>query len=56
MNKAYKQQYNVNYTSVIPCNVFGPNDNYNSESSHVIPRLIRRLYEAMRKGNNFDFF
>ncbi|KAL0280574.1 UNVERIFIED_CONTAM: hypothetical protein PYX00_001833 [Menopon gallinae] len=51
MNKGYKQQYNVNYTSVIPCNVFGPHDNYNLQSSHVIPGLIRKLYESMKRGD-----
>ncbi|KAK6645188.1 GRR1-like protein 1 [Polyplax serrata] len=52
LNRGYRQQYNVNYTSVIPCNVFGPYDNYNLKSSHVIPGLIRRMYDTIKKGDN----
>lgn len=40
------------FTSVIPCNVFGPCDNYNLESSHVIPGLIRKLHATILKGNS----
>ncbi|KAJ8951141.1 hypothetical protein NQ318_021585 [Aromia moschata] len=36
MNKAYHEQHGCMFTSVIPCNVFGPHGNYNAESSHVI--------------------
>ncbi|KAI5714023.1 hypothetical protein M8J76_009704 [Diaphorina citri] len=52
LNKAYYQQHGVTYTSVIPCNVFGPHDNYNLESSHVIPGLIRKLYDTIEKGGD----
>ena len=51
--KSYRQQYDVNYFSVIPCNIYGPNDNYNLESGHVIPMLIHKMYLA--KKNNTDF-
>jgi len=51
--KAYREQYGVNYFSVIPCNIYGPNDNYNLESGHVIPMLIHKMYLA--KKNNTDF-
>jgi GDP-L-fucose synthase len=51
--KAYNKQYSTKYFSVIPCNVYGPNDNYNLESGHVIPSLIHRCYLA--KMNNTDF-
>jgi GDP-L-fucose synthase len=51
--KSYRQQYGVNYFSVIPCNIYGPNDNYNLESGHVIPMLIHKMYLA--KKNNTDF-
>lgn len=50
--KAYNQQYGTKYFSVIPCNLYGPNDNYNLESSHVIPSLIHKAYLA--KTNNTD--
>jgi GDP-L-fucose synthase len=51
--KSYREQYGVNYFSVIPCNIYGPNDNYNLESGHVIPMLIHKMYLA--KKNNTDF-
>lgn len=52
-NKAYHQQHGCMFTSVIPCNVFGPHDNYNLESSHVIPGLIRKLHDIIQKGNPY---
>lgn len=55
-NKAYFQQHGCMFTSVVPCNVFGPNDNFNLESSHVIPGLIRKLHCAMECGKIFDAF
>uniref|UniRef100_A0A6P7G917 GDP-L-fucose synthase n=1 Tax=Diabrotica virgifera virgifera TaxID=50390 RepID=A0A6P7G917_DIAVI len=51
-NKAYHQQHGCMFTSVIPCNVFGPHDNYNLESSHVIPGLIRKLNDIIQQGGN----
>ncbi|XP_034234579.1 GDP-L-fucose synthase [Thrips palmi] len=51
-NKAYFQQHGCMFTSVVPCNVFGPYDNFNLESSHVIPGLIRKLHRAMECGEN----
>ena len=51
--KAYREQYGVNYFSVIPCNIYGPSDNYNLESGHVIPMLIHKMYLA--KKNNTEF-
>ncbi|XP_018565957.1 GDP-L-fucose synthase [Anoplophora glabripennis] len=49
-NKAYHEQHGCMFTSVVPCNVFGPFDNYNLESSHVVPGLIRKLHDLMEKG------
>lgn len=51
--KAYNDQYGLNYFCVIPCNIYGPGDNYNLEDGHVIPSLIHRMYLA--KKNNEDF-
>ena len=51
--RAYKDQYGLNYFGVIPCNIYGPNDNYNLESGHVIPMLIHRMYIAKRDGTEF---
>lgn len=47
---AYNRQYNTNYIAVMPCNLYGINDNYHAENAHVIPMLIRRFHEA--KINN----
>ena len=42
----YNKQYGTNYLSVMPCNLYGKNDNYHQENAHVIPMLIRRFHEA----------
>ena len=42
----YKKQYNRNYYSVMPTNLYGPNDNFDLNSSHVIPALLRKFHEA----------
>ena len=43
-------QYKTDYISVMPCNLYGPNDNYHPENSHVLPALIRRFHEAKASG------
>lgn len=52
-NRAYHEQHGCMFTSVIPCNVFGPYDNFSLESSHVIPGLIRKLHDKIEKGKLF---
>ena len=49
-SRAYRQQHGCNFISVIPNNLYGPNDNYDLESGHVIPALIRKFYEAKLYG------
>ena len=44
--ESYNRQYGVDYRSVMPTNLYGPNDNFHPENSHVIPALIRRFHEA----------
>jgi len=44
--KHYNQQYNTNFISVMPTNLYGPNDNFDLETSHVMPALIRKFHEA----------
>ena len=44
--ESYNRQYGVDYRSVMPTNLYGPNDNFHLENSHVIPALIRRFHEA----------
>lgn len=46
------RQYGTGYISIMPCNIYGPNDNYGKETSHVVPALIRRFHEA--KENNYN--
>lgn len=48
--RAYRDQYQMNFVSVIPCNIYGPNDNYSLKNGHVIPSLIHKAYLA--KLNN----
>tara|TARA_R100001126_G_C4879488_1_gene178217 strand:- start:579 stop:1490 length:912 start_codon:yes stop_codon:yes gene_type:complete len=50
--KAYNDQYGDNFIHLIPVNMYGENDNFDLDSSHVIPALIRKLHEA--KVNNLD--
>lgn len=53
-NKAYHQKHGCKFTSIIPCNIYGPYDNYNLESSHVIPSLIRKLHAVIQEdGDTF---
>jgi GDP-L-fucose synthase len=52
MVQAYNTQYNTKYFSVIPTNVYGPNDNYNLNNSHVIPALIHKVYLAQRDNTD----
>lgn len=47
---AYNREYETNYMSVMPCNLYGINDNYHPENAHVIPMLIRRFHEAKEQG------
>ncbi|HQQ96902.1 MAG TPA: GDP-L-fucose synthase [Cyclobacteriaceae bacterium] len=46
MCDAYRSQYGCNFISVMPTNLYGPNDNYDLEKSHVIPALLRKFHEA----------
>jgi GDP-L-fucose synthase len=48
--QAYRQQYGFNGIYLLPVNLYGPEDNFNPASSHVIPALIRKVYEAKQKG------
>jgi GDP-L-fucose synthase len=50
MAQAYRQQYGINAIYLLPVNLYGPKDNFNLESSHVIPALIRKFVEAAEKG------
>jgi GDP-L-fucose synthase len=48
--QAYRRQHGRRYISVMPCNLYGPNDNFNLETSHVLPALMRKFHEAKLSG------
>jgi GDP-L-fucose synthase len=48
--ESYNRQYGRQYVSVMPTNLYGPNDNYDLANSHVLPALLRKAHEAMRAG------
>lgn len=52
MCEMYNRQYGTDYISVMPCNLYGKGDNYDLQSSHVVPALIRKFHEA--KVNNME--
>ena len=49
--ESYNRQYNTQYVSVMPTNLYGPNDNYDLNNSHVLPALIRKAHEAKVRGD-----
>lgn len=50
--ESYNRQYNRDYRSVMPTNLYGPNDNFQTEKSHVVPALLRRFHEAVEQRIN----
>lgn len=46
----YKRQYNRNFIAAMPTNLYGPNDNYDLQNSHVIPALLRKFHDAVEQG------
>jgi GDP-L-fucose synthase len=48
--EAYRRQYGCDFISAMPTNMYGPNDNYDLQSSHVLPALIRKFHEAKKTG------
>ncbi len=49
--QAYRQQYGFNGIYILPVNLYGPRDNFDPQSSHVIPALIRKVHEAQQRGD-----
>jgi GDP-L-fucose synthase len=49
--ESYNRQHGRQYTSVMPTNLYGPNDNYDLQNSHVLPALIRKAHEARERGD-----
>lgn len=56
LNRGYSQQHGCTFTSVVPCNVFGPHDNFNMQDGHVIPGLIHKAYKAKADGTDFPIW
>lgn len=48
--QAYRKQYGDDFVSLMPCNLYGPNDSFDPETSHVLPALLRKFHEAKREG------
>ncbi len=53
MCEAYRSQYNSNFISAMPTNLYGPNDNYNLQNSHVLPALLRKFHDAKAQQKPF---
>ncbi len=49
--ESYNRQYGTQYVSVMPTNLYGPNDNYDLDNSHVLPALLRKAHEAKLRGD-----
>jgi len=54
--RSYREQYGLNYKSVIPTNIYGPNDNYDIVNGHVIPSLIHKCYLARENKTDFEIW
>jgi len=52
MCEAYRDQYGCNFISAMPTNLYGPNDNYDLVTSHVLPAIIRKVHEAHISGDS----
>ena len=52
--RAYREQYGLNYVSVIPTNIYGPNDLFDLENGHVVPSLIHRCFLAREAGKDLE--
>lgn len=56
LNRAYAEEYGCNFTSIIPTNIYGPNDNFSIQNGHVIPGLIHKCYLAKTNGTPFTIW
>ena len=55
-SRAYRDQHGCNFVTLVPCNIYGPHDNYSLESGHVIPSLIHKCYLAKKNNTNFEIW
>jgi len=56
MGRAYNQQYGSNFVTMIPCNVYGPNDNFDIRTGHVIPSIIHKCFLAKESGSDLNLW
>lgn len=54
--RAYRHQWGLNFLTAIPCNIYGPNDNYSLVEGHVVPSLTHKLYLAKTRGTDFKIW
>ncbi len=52
MCESYRRQYGCDFRSLMPTNLYGPNDNFDADTSHVLPALLRRFHEASARGTD----
>jgi GDP-L-fucose synthase len=55
-SQAYRDQYGCNFVTAVPNNLFGENDNFHLENSHVLPAMIRKIYEAKQRGSHVELW
>lgn len=55
-SQAYRDQYGCNFVTAVPNNLFGENDNFHLENSHVLPAIIRKIYEAKHFGKDVELW
>ena len=55
-SQAYREQYGLNANHLLMVNLYGPNDDFNLENSHVIPALIRKFEDATKQGGNVEIW
>ena len=53
---AYREEYGMNIVSLIPCNIYGPHDNFNLQTSHVLPALIHKFYLAKKNDEDVEIW
>jgi GDP-L-fucose synthase len=53
MCEAYREQYGCNFISAMPTNLYGPNDNYDLNNSHVLPALLRKFHQGKKENQSF---
>ena len=56
MCEAYNYQYKLNYRTLMPCNTFGPGDNYNSQTSHFLPALIKKFMTLKLENQKYYIY